>query len=181
PNDSSEEDGSDQEANDEEGRHLHCDHQDCSYRTNRTSNLHRHRVGKHTPLAKPQICCDQVFKDRFSLDRHRGLVHRVAAGEMPCYKCPVCGAVFSRRGLLARHMSVHNGVRPFACQWCTYRSSHKYNLMRHQASKRCIVKQPPGQVPNNHGADGSDKDSGIGTCDSGATRTSSDGSADGAA
>ncbi|CAN7948647.1 unnamed protein product, partial [Ixodes hexagonus] len=110
----------------------------CTYGTNRRSNLERHERAKHSRFSGvPEQCCGQSFWDHFNLDRHRQLEHR-AEYSYSCHRCPKS---FKRRGLLARHMCTHTGVKSFACQVCDYGSPSKFNVDRHQESKHGIVKK----------------------------------------
>ncbi|XP_042145214.1 zinc finger protein 316 [Ixodes scapularis] len=142
-------------------RNLQCDGLGCNYRTNRISDLKRHVSDKHDALTKPQICCGQELKDRWSLDLHRDLVHRRAGIGPPTYKCPLCASRFPRKSLLVRHMCVHNGKKLlFRCDICAYGTSHKSNLKYHKATRH----------------DTMENDSGIGTGHSDHSRPGSAGS-----
>ncbi|XP_022093797.1 zinc finger protein 845-like [Acanthaster planci] len=98
---------------------------ECSYVTKRRTNLERHRQAMHS-RDKQLECCGSLFNSKSELRRH--VRHQHDTG----YGCPHCGRVFCRKALLKRHMSVHNGVKEFACRICSYASSHKSNLERHQ-------------------------------------------------
>lgn len=45
--------------------------------------------------------------------------------------CPFCGVEFLSTNI-KRHIMVHTGEKPFACKYCSYRSSQKTNLLKHE-------------------------------------------------
>ncbi|XP_038050490.1 zinc finger protein 3-like [Patiria miniata] len=106
---------------------------ECPYATKRRTNLERHRQAMHS-RDKQLECCGSLFSSKSELRRH--VRHQHESG----YGCLQCGRLFCRKALLKRHMSVHNGVKEFACRICSYASSHKSNLERHE---RVHDKQKP--------------------------------------
>ncbi|KAG0428356.1 hypothetical protein HPB47_024642 [Ixodes persulcatus] len=144
-------------------RKIECKHAGCKYRTNRSSNMARHVKGKHGDLLTPRICCGQEFRNRFAVDTHRDQVHRRDGSGPLTYVCMECAKIFYRQCLLARHMCVHTGETPFKCHVCTYATSHKSNLTRHQAAKHGIVKAKPQDPSSDDEESSSDEDSGIGS------------------
>ncbi|XP_040065636.1 zinc finger protein 2-like [Ixodes scapularis] len=132
---------------------------DCSYNTNRQSNLQRHRTAKHQPFAGDgRQCCGQAFRDQFSLDQHKGLVHLADRS----YRCLLCPERFDRAGVLGRHMFTHSGEKRFFCQVCPYKSPSKYNVERHQEARHGVVKNRMRRHPsaNKNDVPPADKDSG---------------------
>lgn len=65
---------------------------------------------------------------RNSDSKHR---KTVGSGDTPTCACPVCGKLFKQNWLVARHMLIHTGEKPFKCQACEYSSARKEHLMRH--------------------------------------------------
>ncbi|KAF2347375.1 Zinc finger C2H2-type [Trinorchestia longiramus] len=50
------------------------------------------------------------------------------------FKCSICYKDFGRNWLLKRHMRTHTGEKPYACGFCDYRSSYRYQLAMHVQS-----------------------------------------------
>ncbi|XP_063216240.1 zinc finger protein OZF-like isoform X3 [Bacillus rossius redtenbacheri] len=49
----------------------------------------------------------------------------------PEHRCATCGKVFQQLRELARHVKVHTGDKPFACELCPMRFSRRDKLARH--------------------------------------------------
>ncbi|GAB1608742.1 hypothetical protein Ahia01_001158600 [Argonauta hians] len=98
----------------------------CHYVTDRKNNLKRHIITMHQDCAKVLECCGFVFRSKASLREHVSLFHSTG------YGCRICGRNFCRKALLRRHLSVHSGQKDFLCPFCSYATSHKSNLERHQ-------------------------------------------------
>lgn len=105
-------------------KQVHCPH--CKYSTDRKNNMKRHIVTMHQDSSKLLECCDIVFKSKALLREHVNVYHRSG------YSCSICNRNFCRKALLRRHLSVHNGQKDFHCSSCSYATSHKSNLERHQ-------------------------------------------------
>ncbi|CAE1256562.1 unnamed protein product [Acanthosepion pharaonis] len=98
----------------------------CHYVTDRKNNLKRHIITMHQDCPKILECCGVMFRSKAMLREHVSLFH--SSG----YRCRVCGRNFCRKALLRRHLSVHSGQKDFICPLCSYATSHKSNLERHQ-------------------------------------------------
>ena len=57
--------------------------------------------------------------------------------------CDVCGRQFKLSGHLNRHMKVHTGERPYACNHCSYRSSRNDSLRMHVLNRHTNVATDP--------------------------------------
>ncbi|KAK3861070.1 hypothetical protein Pcinc_032928 [Petrolisthes cinctipes] len=55
-----------------------------------------------------------------------------STGRTPRRPCNYCHKDFAFASDLERHMRIHTGEKPFACSLCPYRSSQRYNLLRHR-------------------------------------------------
>lgn len=100
----------------------------CDYHTDRRNNLIRHFADMHVPTRENLECCDLLFTTKGALRDHNKQNHKEG------FKCLICKCLFSRKGLLQRHMSVHTGIKQFRCCVCGYTTSSKSNLERHLKS-----------------------------------------------
>ncbi len=48
------------------------------------------------------------------------------------FLCPFCSKEFDKLGDVKRHIMVHTGEKPFACEYCEYKSTRLQNVTRHQ-------------------------------------------------
>ncbi|OQR74841.1 sal protein 3-like [Tropilaelaps mercedesae] len=55
------------------------------------------------------------------------------------YKCKHCNYCAPHRNLVVRHARTHTGERPYACNYCSYRSSRLDNMRTH--SYKCAEKR----------------------------------------
>jgi len=100
---------------------------ECQYVTNRLSNYRRHEKDMHINH-KQEECCNLRFLYRADFRLHVSEIHSGGTS----FSCSVCSATFVRRGLLLRHMSVHNpSLKSHKCEKCGYSTSHATNLQRH--------------------------------------------------
>ena len=48
------------------------------------------------------------------------------------FQCPFCFKEINKIGDVKRHIMVHTGEKPYACEYCEYKSTHPQNVARHQ-------------------------------------------------
>ena len=48
------------------------------------------------------------------------------------FQCPICLKMISTRYNLARHVRIHTGEKPYACQQCPYRSVSASDVSKHE-------------------------------------------------
>lgn len=61
------------------------------------------------------------------------LPHRSLPAGVKQFHCNFCGKTFGYPSLLARHLRMHTGERPFPCTLCPYRATSKTHVQRHLA------------------------------------------------
>ncbi|CAG7728382.1 unnamed protein product [Allacma fusca] len=105
----------------------------CNYSSDKSANLNRHVRSMHETVKDSLICCGMQFKSKSDYRDHNKIKHKEG------HLCTVCAKSFSRRALLKRHQSVHTGIKDFKCDYCTYSSSHKSNVVRHLKIHRDII------------------------------------------
>ncbi|KAM4718697.1 zinc finger Y-chromosomal protein 1-like isoform 1-T2 [Anableps anableps] len=83
---------------------------------------------------RPFACdfCSRSFRRLSHLKRHRQVVHADGARLPESFVCHICGKDKKCRSQLARHVIIHTGERPFACELCPARFNRRGNLQQHQ-------------------------------------------------
>nr|XP_061833629.1 zinc finger protein Eos-like isoform X4 [Nerophis lumbriciformis] len=61
---------------------------------------------------------------------HTGKNQLVSPGERP-FQCNQCGASFTQKGNLLRHIKLHSGEKPFKCPFCSYACRRRDALTGH--------------------------------------------------
>lgn len=85
----------------------------------------------HTGGGRPQRRTESVFKDA-ALKPSLSVRLSVCAskGERP-FHCNQCGASFTQKGNLLRHIKLHSGEKPFKCPICNYACRRRDALAGH--------------------------------------------------
>ncbi|XP_072235100.1 zinc finger Y-chromosomal protein-like [Leuresthes tenuis] len=76
--------------------------------------------------------CSRRFRRLSHLKRHREVVHANGARPPESFVCHVCGKDKKCRSQLARHVIIHTGERPYACDLCPARFNRHGNLQQHK-------------------------------------------------
>ena len=79
--------------------------------------------------------CDKKFDGSTRLKRHK-MMHTDERKYLrkQLYSCQKCQKFFKRESLLKRHDLLHTGEKPFACQFCGFKSRLKHNMKLHEKS-----------------------------------------------
>ncbi|XP_018394258.1 PREDICTED: zinc finger protein 91 [Cyphomyrmex costatus] len=88
----------------------------CGIRFSQKTTLEQHVVAHH-----------------FNEERYKSNKHIYTGGVS--FKCRTCNKEFKYISALRRHEIIHNGEKPFECEYCGIRISQKNNLRRHIVRK----------------------------------------------
>ena len=56
------------------------------------------------------------------------------------YECPFCQKVMENRSNMTRHIRIHTGEKPFACEYCNHSTRQKNDLKKHYESRHSTEK-----------------------------------------
>ena len=106
---------------------VHCDI--CFGRHFNQKLLDQHRT-VHLEKSVPCDQCDRMFKNDFSLRRHKDNIHKSSQDKQ--YKCNQCGKGFSQKVVYEGHMNMHLGLKPYKCEFCGAAYQNQSNLLAHK-------------------------------------------------
>jgi len=110
--------------------HYKCDVADCSYATNNSSTLGRHKERMHDPDSKKHLCtiCGKPFYDKRQLAMHELTNHTE-----PTIPCNYCEKFYHSETSRDKHeMTVHSEETPFQCDECPNAYRHPSSLQKHK-------------------------------------------------
>lgn len=98
---------------------------------------------------RPYSCdfCSRSFRRLSHLKRHREVVHANGERLPQSFICHICGKDKKCRSQLARHVIIHTGERPYACDLCTARFNRSGNLKQHRKRMHGVGATPTEEAP----------------------------------
>lgn len=98
---------------------------------------------------RPYACdyCSRSFRRLSHLKRHCEVVHANGARLPQSFICHICGKDKKCRSQLARHVIIHTGERPYACDLCSARFNRCGNLQQHKKRMHDVGKPPAEEPP----------------------------------
>lgn len=102
----------------------------------------------HSEL-RPYSCdfCSRSFRRLSHLKRHREVVHANGERSPQSFICHICGKDKKCRSQLARHVIIHTGERPYACDLCPARFNRSGNLKQHRKRMHSVGLEPEEEDP----------------------------------
>uniref|UniRef100_A0A3Q3FUF0 C2H2-type domain-containing protein n=2 Tax=Kryptolebias marmoratus TaxID=37003 RepID=A0A3Q3FUF0_KRYMA len=112
----------------------------------------RSLLASHTLVhsdVRPFSCdfCSRSFRRHSHLKRHREVVHANGARLPETFVCHICGKDKKCRSQLARHIIIHTGERPYACDLCPARFNRSGNLQQHRRRMHGVGRPGQGEAP----------------------------------
>lgn len=97
---------------------------------------------------RPFACdfCSRSFRRHSHLKRHRQVVHADGARPPQSFICHICGKDKKCRSQLARHIIIHTGERPYACDLCSARFNRQGNLQQHRRRMHGVGRPPDDEL-----------------------------------
>lgn len=91
-----------------------CKESECNAAFSCKGSLDKHIFHQHKIRLQTCHICNQMFSNKYILQRHIKSVH------LRLYKhiCPICGKVLLDQGGLQRHISSHSDLKPYKCEQC---------------------------------------------------------------
>ncbi|XP_041817537.1 zinc finger protein 708-like [Chelmon rostratus] len=98
---------------------------------------------------RPYGCdfCSRSFRRLSHLKRHREVVHANGERLPQSFICHICGKDKKCRSQLARHVIIHTGERPYACDLCAARFNRSGNLQQHRKRMHGVGTAPAEEAP----------------------------------
>ncbi|CAG0915040.1 unnamed protein product [Notodromas monacha] len=112
---------------------LEC--QICHEKFRYSMTLYSHQAKVHNYRPERVMCqcpqCGKWIKTRRALRLHMGDRHGVFEPSTAIFECTYCGKKIMDKTRYARHISMHEGIKPFACNRCDLRSVDFSNIRYH--------------------------------------------------